>query len=43
MSRRRQQITRETKQTTADYVATACFWGLVLGWPLFVVVWRCLK
>jgi hypothetical protein len=43
MSQRLQRVTRETKQTTADYVATVCFWGLVIGWPLFVVVYRWLQ
>jgi cobalamin biosynthesis protein CobD/CbiB len=40
MRRKREVITPSTPATRADYVAAAIFWALVLGWPLFVVVYR---
>lgn len=33
-------ITPRTPTTTADHIATASFWILVFGWPLFVLIWR---
>ncbi len=40
MSSKRKVITPGTPPTLADYVVTVTFWGLVIGWPLFVVVYR---
>jgi uncharacterized membrane protein len=38
--KRPERITQHTKTTTADHIATVAFWGLVLGYPLLVLVWR---
>jgi hypothetical protein len=40
MRRKREVITPGTRATRGDYVAAALFWSLVLGWSLFVVVYR---
>lgn len=38
--RKPEPIDKFTTNTTTDHVATILFWGIVLGFPLFIVVWR---
>lgn len=37
---RRQRITSHTPTTRTEHIFTAIFWLTVLGWPLFVAVYR---
>lgn len=38
--KRPEPITPRTPTTLADHIATASFWSVVFGWPLFVLIWR---
>jgi hypothetical protein len=38
--KRPQPVTASTKTTAADKIAATAFWLLVLGYPLFIVLWR---
>lgn len=38
--RRPNPVTASTKVTAADRIAATAFWLLVLGYPLFIVLWR---
>lgn len=41
--KRPEPVTPQTPTTKADYTIAAAFWGAVIGWPLFVILWRWLS
>lgn len=41
--KRPKPITQFTPETLGDKIATWLFWGFVIGYPLFVAVWRWLN
>ena len=38
--KRPERVTIHTPLNTTDRIGTFLFWAVVLGWPLFVAVWR---
>ena len=43
MRRKRVINSSNTPDTLTDYIITATFWAAVIGWPVFVFVYRWLN